>query len=348
MRRVLCILLGLLAVGGCERPPDREVVLAALVRDVMVADTRAAESESKGLAGVAERFSEAPSETTFAAVRAQWRKTLLAWKRAYAFRSGPLVETNALMRVTYWPSRSAAVDALIASDDPLDEAGLEALGADTKGLFAMEHLLFDPPAGQTSPFSCFQGDEGARARRLLVLLSRNVEGYASAVRASLGDGAAYGQRFAQTPSSSLEVLVNQMVDTVETIAALRLTAALELHDNGRLRVSSLEGGRSGTSTEICAVLLSATERLYQGEGGRGIGALVKAVAPAIHERVTRDFAAARAAVDALEAPLEQVVTSRRAALEQAARAARQLEVSLKADVASALGVTLTFSANDGD
>jgi hypothetical protein len=46
--------------------------------------------------------------------------------------------------------------------------------------------------------------------------------------------------------------------------------------------------------------------------------------------------------------LEEAVNVNRGAVEAAGRAARAVEVALKADVASVLGVTLTFSTGDGD
>ena len=53
-------------------------------------------------------------------------------------------------------------------------------------------------------------------------------------------------------------------------------------------------------------------------------------------------------MQALGAPLERVVTTNRPALAVAAAVTKVLERSLKVDVASALGVTLTFQTGDGD
>jgi len=47
-------------------------------------------------------------------------------------------------------------------------------------------------------------------------------------------------------------------------------------------------------------------------------------------------------------PLEEAAVKDRAAIEAAYEKARALEITLKVDVVSALGVTLTFSSNDGD
>jgi predicted lipoprotein len=64
--------------------------------------------------------------------------------------------------------------------------------------------------------------------------------------------------------------------------------------------------------------------------------------------VSQRYTEALAAVRALEAPLERVVTTDRATLAAAAQATKALELALKVDLASALGVTITFQTGDGD
>jgi predicted lipoprotein len=76
--------------------------------------------------------------------------------------------------------------------------------------------------------------------------------------------------------------------------------------------------------------------------------LAEAAAPAIAVSVGRAFDAAVRSLRDLRAPLEDVVQSDRARLEEVLRVTKELEVALKAELTSALGVTLTFSSLDGD
>ena len=71
-------------------------------------------------------------------------------------------------------------------------------------------------------------------------------------------------------------------------------------------------------------------------------------APAIEQSVTGAFARAGAAFARIQAPLEQVVITDREALEQSVQAVKALETVLRVELTSALGVTLTFVATDGD
>lgn len=89
-------------------------------------------------------------------------------------------------------------------------------------------------------------------------------------------------------------------------------------------------------------------RLYLGVGDGGLAALVKPVAPRIDRRVRERFAQANAALARVRMPLESLVVHDRVQVEAAFRALKELELALKVDLASALAVTLTFTAGDGD
>ena len=92
-----------LGLAGCRRPPTRAEVLAALAREVGRADAVAIGGASEKLDTALAALPADPSAETLARERDECRQAILAWKRAYCFRNGPLVETNALLRVTFWP-----------------------------------------------------------------------------------------------------------------------------------------------------------------------------------------------------------------------------------------------------
>jgi predicted lipoprotein len=122
-----------------------------------------------------------------------------------------------------------------------------------------------------------------------------------------------------------------------------------MHAHQDVRASDVQGAPSGVSTALVLAQLTATEALYLGrEGDHGLAALVRPVAPTIDERVRSRFRAAKQALTRLGAPLERAVAADRAQVLTAFRALKELELALKVDLASALGVTLTFTGGDGD
>jgi predicted lipoprotein len=146
----------------------------------------------------------------------------------------------------------------------------------------------------------------------------------------------------------LSILVNQMIGSIEGLAAHRLEHVLELDKLHRLTPKEVEGWPSGLSHELALAQLVGNERLYRGGTSGGLALLTRATAPAIEERVSERYAAALEAVRALPGPLERIVATDRAKLGAAAAATKALERALKIDLASALGVTITFQTGDGD
>jgi len=338
--RLLPLLLVLL---GCARTPTREAALDALVVQQVAPDLRALEGACRTLETHAATLARAPSEATVEAARGAWRAALIAWQRVHAFHEGPLDETRALVRAHFWPLRVPALEVLVQSDRPVDDAHIAQLGVDVRGMFALEWLLFD---ARTAPALHAHGPEGVRVRALVQALSRDVAQHAARAHGALG-GAAFATRFAEGGQESLSRLVNDLAATVERLASERLAPVLEQHARKRLRASDVQGARSGLSTEIVRTQLAAIEQLYTG-AQPSLSTLAQAAAPGIDTRVRGRFSKVRGLVARLDAPLEQLVMRDRARVMEAFRAVKELEVALKVDLASALGVTLTFTSADGD
>jgi predicted lipoprotein len=102
------------------------------------------------------------------------------------------------------------------------------------------------------------------------------------------------------------------------------------------------------STDILDTLIAGTEHLYAGKDAAGLAELVAAVAPQLEPRIRAAFSHARATLRGLDGPVEEAALARPAALTAARDATKALEISLKTEFASALGVTLTFTSTDGD
>ena len=101
------------------------------------------------------------------------------------------------------------------------------------------------------------------------------------------------------------------------------------------------------SQQIALSYLQASEQLYLGVDA-GLSQLLKMISPGTDQGLRAAFSRAIHAVADLGLPLEEVAARAPASLEAAADASQQLERALKTDLASTLGVTLTFSSTDGD
>src|SRR5262249_15236209 len=156
----------------------------------------------------------APSPSSLQAACAAHRSALLAWQRAYAFRNGPLMESSAYLRSAFWPIRPAAVREVLEGREAIDGEFVDSLGGDVKGMFALEHLLYEGPEEHGAVW--LARPDQARALALGVAYADDALGHAKRASQLLGTGDEFAERFVRGGQDSINVLVNQIVGTVDT------------------------------------------------------------------------------------------------------------------------------------
>jgi predicted lipoprotein len=339
---------GLPFAAGCgrKRGSSRADVLASIAGEVAVPAMRAIADVDAQLTRSLRALPPAPHSRHLDAARKALARALVAWERAHAFRSGPWVEANAFLRAKFWPVRKSSFDALLLGSDSIDSARIAALGVDVKGLYALERLLWEQRAD--APGEPLITARPERGRALASALADDVERHAQAAAELLADGNAFVQRFAADGQASVALLVNQLIENVEAIVTDRLERALGLHEHQRLKPGALLGDFSGLSTELVCVTLRQVQALYVGAADDGLGVLVKQSAPQIDAHLRDALGSALRAVEAIGAPLERAVLQDADKLKRASAQTRALESAFKAELTSALGVTLSIAAGDGD
>jgi predicted lipoprotein len=340
-RQLLSGSLALIGAGACRRPPSREEVLTALLNGVVTDESREVERRSHELALAAGRLLAAPCAAELDALRAAWKRAVLAWRRASTFR-GPLVASEARARALYWPARREAIDRVL--DEPHADGAVfvEQLGADVKGLYALEHLLFDGERAQVAR------SHGARGRQLILAYAVDIHAHARRVSRAVAPGADWTTGFCSAGQASINAVVSHMAETLERSVAARLSLVLWLDSLKKLGPSDIEGGPSLLSRELLLAPLLGNELLYRGARGPGLAELVQCSAPRLHDELSSSFSRAIAGLRALSGPIESVLAGDRSSVESALSAVKALEVATKTGMASALGVTLGFDSMDAD
>jgi predicted lipoprotein len=295
-----------------------------------------------------ERLAASPNQAELDRVRASWKHAALSWKRTSVFRDGPLTDTDALIRATYWPARRDGIDEILRSPRPIDGPSVENLGSDLKGVYGLEYLLFDQEGGE-SALARLSGDQGGHARSMVRWCAEEIRALGERAAKAFGpEGRDYAAALSHEGQNGLNRVVSQMIQSVEAYATSRLSLVLWLGSLNRVRRVDVEGGPGRISTDLAISLLEGSERLYSGSRTGGLSALVQSSAPKIHDRVQGAFAAAIRAARALGAPLEDAVLSNRPRVEGLMASIKALEIALKSDLASALAVTLDFASGDAD
>jgi predicted lipoprotein len=231
--------------------------------------------------------------------------------------------------------------------NPLNEAAVRDAGAAGKGLYALEYLLFVPDGADQ--VTTLLGPQAASRRSLARLLAADFEQavgrvQAAALRTDLP------ATFAARGVEGLGRVVNDLLETVETVVTGRLEYVSKLNSMQSLGRGRLEGEPSGTSLLSTQAMLEGARAMYRGQtgGAGGLSALVRAAAPAVDKDVLAAFEAASQSLAAMQAGLETEIVRHPDRLSAARAACHRLELALKTGVLSALGVTLLFRSTDGD
>jgi predicted lipoprotein len=147
--------------------------------------------------------------------------------------------------------------------------------------------------------------------------------------------------------------VGQIAAVVAGSTALPSGSAAPLGvKGGGPRPDLVESPRSGDTLNGIVADLQGIADVYLGtyEGGRGVGiaAQVAPLSAEIDGNVRQLLDAAIAAVRAVPEPFADAVVHHRSEALAAYQAVQELRRALTLDVASVLGVKLTFGGNDGD
>jgi uncharacterized protein len=361
-RTIAALILGVLVAQsalGQSAPATftRERMLQDLSTNVLAFGWQEISARCRELTNCLQQLVDAPSQQALDKARAAWLAAGQASARMRCFQSGPIAERDWSSTFTYWKVLPDRIQGLLnSSSNTVDQAFLDNLGCETKGLFAIECLLFrqDPhaPTNQNSSLilTDLAGQNRDRTRSYLLALGRELAIQATVISHDWNtlDTSGASSKFIKGGQQSANLLVNQLAACLEDVSENHLHFVLVLPKPISRQLYRVERSRSGTSLEGVLATLEGAQRLFQGNGGLGVRDAIREVNPMLEKRIADQFDTTISAVRALGAPLEQVVFNNRPALEKAYEKARALEVLIKVDVVSALGVTLTFSSNDGD
>jgi predicted lipoprotein len=291
-----------------------------------------------------------------------WRATRKAWKETEAFRIGPSESLRTSARID-WPSANTAqIDAEITGGNALSSDYLDTLGAQKVGFQAMEYFLFDPEGGNAGAVNGLLGPTNARRRAYLLALAVNVQARTAELRdaweptggnfgADLVNSGIGGSAF-PTLKEAFDEVINRVIATAEVVEENRLGEPLGVKSGGSPRPELVESPRSGDTINGIVGNLQGIANVYrgtfQGVQATGIGTQVAPLSAEIDTDVRALLGAAIAAVQAVPSPLAGAVVNHNAEATAAYEAVQNLRRALTLDVASTLGVKLTFGGNDGD
>ena len=350
------LLLAGLAASGCLGPGfDRNAMLGAVADTAILPAHRQLVEEAEQLDAAARQFASAPTLERLESLRAGWLSASLAWKGVELYElPGMFLFHNAIEKR---PARVAFIEDLItqadrAALDGVNAAFIESLGSTSKGLAAIEYLIFESAGAEASVLDRF-ADPARRA--FVTALTANLAAKTEELyRFWAPEGGDYAGTFRANGSEgadlrgSISLLANQMIQLVEMVMRTRLGVPMGAVD-GVPRPREVEAYPSGESLALMAASLASIQRALDA----GLYDYLDYLDPSPADR--KLSSAIRAQLETVfdtlagvPAPLSRAVTESPAEVEAAFESMRPLLVLIKTDLAALLGITVTFSDNDGD
>lgn len=357
-RRLAALVLLVLAAPAA-RAVDVHALLGAFANDQLVPAYRGFAADGAALAARAQALCAGRSDAAkLAATRTAWRDAYVRWRGLDAVQFGPALDLRVGRALDAWPVRPRLVDEGLARGPAT--LAFKDVGAQGKGLAALEYLLWDPERGEAELLA---GLAGARCAYLLGA-ARELSHEAAALwarwdpqRGRFAREIAEAGHFGADPRHSylteraaLGELVNRLVAGLEASAGRRLARPAGLGAHGDPSPERFEAARSGATRAGLLAHLDAVRTVLNGPGGdAGLVALLRDGGhAALAARLDAAGQAAQAAVAALPEPLAPAVVERRAAIEAAFNALLALRGLIETELAATVGVTMDFNENDGD
>ncbi len=341
-------LLGLTGLGANPARFTKDAMLRDIAHKVISSGYEELDLKCRDLTNAIGKLVETPGRTTREAAQQAWGAAAQCAGRMQCFQKGPILDRDYVSTFYYWQVLPLRLEAVIQSQQLISQSFFDEMGATTKGIFALEFLLFETMPNAAALEAT--GKDGERRRVFVQALVMDVQMKAGELAT---DWKSAGQdsptaKFVNNGQESVNVLVNQLAQLTELVGERQLNFVLLLPSPISMQLDRIEGSRSGRSLTGILAKLEGARKLYRGADGLGLDDAVGQVNASLAKRLDEQFDAAIASVRSIAAPLEQAVGHNRSSVQKAYEEMHALEVLLKVDLASALGVTLTFSSADGD
>ncbi|MFV0315810.1 MAG: imelysin family protein [Microthrixaceae bacterium] len=347
--------------GGSEpQGPDREAVITEIADDVIVPGYDVLATTTTELAGAIDQLCTNAQPDSLESARQAWNEAISAWMFTMAFEFGPVRSLRSAAKISY-PLDVDKVAELAdpASVEPLDPAAVEALGADARGLNAVQELLFKPAgtdalsARQCSYALAASDLVAAGAMELSDAWTQGVDGEAPARQQFTNPG---GDAMWSSPTEVLEDLLNSMLSTLSEVD--RVLAAATGADGELTDPTELDAAPAHRVLEDLVDQLEGVAAVYGDSTADPPTGMSQLVAASASEDSETDQAIRDGLDDAISS-IESVPSTlfefdpaadpdAQGALERATDDVMTVRSALATEVASLLGLTVGFSDSDGD
>jgi predicted lipoprotein len=347
---------------------DRQTMLTNMVAGVIIPMHEAFIAEAQALADAVTAFTTDPTPATLGAAQSAWYAASDAWEQC-AIVSPGIEYMLVHNQINKHPLNIDFVEGFIAGDDDLTPAFVAGIGSTSKGLPAIEYLIF-APEDEAALLAGFTTDNLAERRRAyLDALAQDVVAQGEALldlwTAALDEIAS---PYAQIDDELYmtwgwtSVFGHELSNALETMLINTLGHPSGRTSGGDPRPDLVNAPYADYSTQQMIHNLQAFERIFTGEtfenvevegAGLGLDDYLASLDAQYEGEPLQDVIIAQAdaliaTLESLDAPLSEAVQTESETVLAAYDQLHTLIVYLQVDMVNQLGISLTFGDNDGD
>lgn len=302
-----------------------------------------------------QEFKTTTSLENLTKTQADWIAALKVWKQLELYNLGAVENSFIHFEINRWATNTETIDEYILGNETINDTFIASKGSSSKGISALEYLLFSSEENQ-EVLSSFTTDLNFE-RRLdyLEALAINLKTKADALLSIWkNDKDNFISSIENGISGSQNQLTNAMITLIEEVIISKLGNPLGDNTGGLINIEALEATRSKSSLIIIQEHLTALKRCYNGsflenEINWGYDNYLYLIEREdLDVTIIAAFETCQTKIDAIKNPLIEEIISNPENVTNLRDAFRDLLVLIKVDMSNAIGTTVTINDNDGD
>lgn len=356
------ILLLLLTTEACKTKSsnldkyDRANLLQSIASNVISPAYADLKNATDALSTATNDFTSNPTQTNLTTAQSAFENTLDKWMYCEAFNFEYASTSSLQNQIATTPANFAVIESELLNNN-IDEAYINATGTTRKGLAAIEYLLYDKTQNAQAVLDSFNlSSNAANRKQYLTALVQHIRIKATQANTEWNNGASYTSFVSKTKldiGGSLNVYVNTFAEHIEFVRRGKIGKPSGIENNGLVDTSGFEYRLSVRSLKNIETNIKAWKAIYSSNTGVGLDDYLDFVdakynGTSLSTTISTQIDECLTKVAAINNPLTKAALTQVNDVKALHLEIKKLTVLTKVDLASNLGVIITFSDNDGD
>ncbi len=359
---IIPILLLLVTTQSCKTKTsnldkyDRANLLQSIANNVILPAYADLKNATDALSIAINDFTINPTPTNLAAAQVAFENTLDKWMYCEAFNFEYASTSSLQNQIATTPANFAVIESELLNNN-IDEAYINATGTTRKGLAAIEYLLYGSTQNTQDVLDSFTiSSNAANRKQYLTALVQHLSTKATQANTAWNNGPSYTSFVSKTKldiGGSLNAFVNTFAEHIEYVRRGKIGKPSGIENNGLMDTSGFEYRLSGSSLKNIQANIKAWKAIYTSNADIGLDDYLDFVdakynGNALSATISAQIDECLNKVAIINNPITKATLTQINDVKALHLEIKKLTVLTKVDLASNLGVIITFSDNDGD